>query len=78
MSIQIQLPAGSSVEWSVFTTAFRKVAGGSQDVSGNNALTWDLKDQNGASVADGLYYIRVKAVVGTSTTVKILKILIFR
>ncbi len=78
VSFNVQGPPGTVFTCDVFTTAFRKIAGSTQMVSGYDTLHWDLKDMDGAPVADGLYYLRVKAVAGGSTTVKILKVLVFR
>lgn len=76
--IPLQAPTGSSVEWSVFTTAFRKILDIPQGIPGNNAvLSWDLRDSRGERVADGLYFIRVQ-VTGTVKATKILKVLVFR
>ena len=76
--IPLQAPAGSSVEWSVFTTAFRKILDVTQSIPGNNAvLSWDLRDSRGRTVADGLYFIRVQ-VTGTVKATKVLKVLVFR
>jgi hypothetical protein len=72
----VQGPPGTTVTWDVFTTAFRKVAGGSQGVSGNATLSWNLTDKAGNRVSDGLYYLRVKAVVGQVSTAKILKLIV--
>ncbi len=78
VTMAIQSPPGANLTWAVFTIAFRKVNEGFQPVSGSNFLTWNLEDKGGVPVADGLYYIRVKAVAGNSTTIKIFKILVFR
>ncbi len=78
VSINVQGPTGTTFTCDVYTTAFRKVDGFSQKVSGNGTLSWDLKDMDGIPVADGLYYLRVKAVAGGTTSVKILKVLVLR
>ncbi len=71
-------PAGSNLVWDVFTTAFRKVAGGSLAFSGNTTIDWNLMDRGGTPVASGLYYIRVKGSAGGAATTKILKVIILR
>ncbi len=78
VSINVQGPPGTNFICDVFTTAFRKVASATWLVSGNGTLSWDLKDMDGTPVADGLYYLRVNAVAGGTTTVKILKVLVIR
>ena len=78
VTIPIQLPVGSRVEWSVFTTAFRKVLDTSSSVSGNSFnLVWNLEDQWQKPVASGLYYLRVQ-VTGLVKATKVLKILVIR
>jgi endoglucanase len=78
VSIQIQAPAGSTVEWGVFTTAFRKVLDRSNPIPGNNtALVWNLEDGWGTPVASGLYYLRLQ-ISGPVKATKILKILVLR
>jgi hypothetical protein len=76
--IPIAVPENSVVEWSVFTVAFRKILNVSNPVfAGCTALSWNLRDANGAPVANGLYYIRVQ-VKGANQTEKILKLLVTR
>ncbi len=78
VSIRLRFPTFSTVEWSVFTTAFRKILDVSNPVTGKDAtLVWNLEDCWGQPVADGLYYIRVQVdgpVMGTT----ILKVLVLR
>jgi hypothetical protein len=71
-------PSGSKVAWDVFTTAFRKIAGGSQPVNGVTPVDWYLQGQGTELVANGLYYIRVKVTSVNSSTTKILKVLVIR
>ena len=63
--------------WDVFTTAYRKVAGGAQGVRGEGTLQWDLTDDRGTRVAAGLYFLRVR-VTGRLSADKILKVLVLR
>jgi len=78
VSVQIQAPIGSTVEWSVFTTAFRKILDITKAIPGNNiTLTWDLKDQWENHAANGLYYLRVR-VSGPVQATQILKVLVLR
>ncbi len=77
-TIPIQLPAGSTIEWSVFTTAFRKVLDTTSPVSGGSFnLVWNLQDQWQKPVASELYYLRVQ-VTGPVKATKILKIVVLR
>ncbi len=77
VSIQLQAPAGSTVDWSVFTLTFRKILETSQPLSGNGAIVWNLADGSGKPVSNGLYYLRVQ-VTGPVNTTKILKLLVLR
>ncbi len=76
VSVSVEVPGPSSVSLDVFTTAFRKVVSQPPiQVTGSSNLHWDLKDNWGNPVADGLYYVRIQ-VSGIQPTVKILKILV--
>jgi len=78
VTIQIQAPSGSTPEGDVFTTAFRKVRHIPNSVQEENmALVWNLDDDGGSPVANGLYYLRVQ-VKGRVKASKILKILVTR
>lgn len=78
VSIQLRVPTGSAVEWSVYTMAFRKILGNSGPIEGNNTtLVWDLKDKWGTRVANSLYFVKVQ-VKGTHPETKILKVLVKR
>jgi len=67
----------SNLRWKIFTTAFRKIADHEEPVSSGGTLLWDLRDQSGAAVANGLYYLRVE-IVGPQPMTKILKVLVIR
>jgi hypothetical protein len=78
VTLQVRVPNGSKVEWSVFTTSFRKILDVSNPVPGNNAvLVWNLADGWGKPVGNGLYYLRVE-VTGPVKASKILKVLVTR
>lgn len=76
--MEIQAPGTAAVNWSVFTTAFRKVAGGTASVTGTGMIQWNLEDNSGKPVASGLYYLRVEIKDGQETVTKILKLLVLR
>jgi hypothetical protein len=76
-SIDVILPAASTIGWSVFTTAFRMIKSGTLSASaGKTIIQWDLKDKNESPVADGIYYIRIY--LKDSSTTKIFKVLVLR
>lgn len=77
VNIRIDVSKPSTVQWSVFTQAFRKIRSGETFIDQTGTIQWDLRDDQGMPVADGLYFIRVK-VTGGQTTVKIFKVLVIR
>ena len=78
ISIPVQGTGTFTVEWDVFTTAFRKIASGSTPANGSGVVQWDLKDMNGSGAAPGLYYVRIQFRAGQQDLKKILKLLILR
>jgi uncharacterized repeat protein (TIGR01451 family) len=48
---------GSSLRWTVYSTALRKIREGSLRTQGRTVLAWDLKDQKGKPVANGIYHV---------------------
>ncbi len=76
ISVSVNVPGPSTVNFDVFTAAFRKIVSQPPvQINGQTSLGWDLKDNWGNPVADGLYYIRIR-VSGIQPTVKILKVLV--
>lgn len=73
----VAVPRPSTITYDVFTTAFRKIAGGVSTTSTTANIQWDLRDSSGAYVANGLYYLRV-SVTGPQPVVKILKVMVVR
>ena len=74
----VAVPGTAQVGWSVFTLAFRKIREGETPVTGACTLQWDLKDGTGGWAANGLYYLRIQATIGGTTTTQTGKILIAR
>ncbi len=71
-------PPGSTVEWGLFTLAFRKILDKTVLIPGQNAtLVWNQQDKWGNLVSNGLYYLRVQ-VTGSSNQTKIWKLLVIR
>jgi hypothetical protein len=71
--VRFQIQGDASLaKFSVFTTAFRKIY---ESTAGSTA--WDLTDKNGASVSNGIYYIRFE-VQGTQPYSKVWKVLVLR
>jgi len=65
------------VKFGVFTAAFRKIFENDFTTS-DKTLTWDLTDKSGASVASGLYYLRIEVDGPSGPMVKIKKVLVVR
>jgi hypothetical protein len=77
ITFNVSVPGQSTVTIDVFTLAFRKIAGQTQAIDGDQTFQWDLKDISGIPTANGLYYVRVH-VSGPQSATKILKVLILR
>ena len=78
VSVHIQAPLGSTVEWSVFTMVYRKVLDNTYPITGNSTtLVWHLDDNGGNRVANGLYYLKVR-VNGINPYTKVMKVLVLR
>jgi len=60
VTLEISAACAKSLRWTLFTTAYRRVAGGEMTVLGRSAWRWDLRDDKGRAVASGLYYLSVE------------------
>jgi hypothetical protein len=74
-SFCIEVPGDSEVKVTVYTIAFRKVFERTLHVAKSTDFTWDMRDQWGSPVANGLYYVRVQ-ITGPVPTTKMMKLLI--
>ena len=77
MTVHVEVPVVSTVDWAIYTLNFRKICQGSTVVSDRGEIQWDLKDKTGSQVANGLYYFRVE-VKGPKPLVRTLKVLVVR
>lgn len=68
----------STIQWDVFTAAFRKIRSRKVAASTFNHLVWNLMDMEGSAVSDGLYYFRVEVDGMNGKTVTIKKVLVLR
>jgi len=59
--LKIELKSGcpKKAHFMIFTSAYRKVFDRVLTVMGTQYLTWDLKDQKGATVSNGVVYLKV-------------------
>jgi len=64
------------VELSVFTSGYRKIRQEILTVNGNTTLAWDLRDRQGSLVANGIYFVRLKASYGSQTITRIFKVIV--
>jgi hypothetical protein len=62
----------TTVEWTAYTMAYRKVYGETLVVDGPRTVVWNVCDAAGAHLSVGLYFVRVT--VGTNPVV--LKLLV--
>jgi len=79
IEIDVLLPGTSTVKYTIYTLAFRKIVWGTpylQDSTGAK-IKWNLQDNYGSKVADGLYYVRVD-VIGPQNSTRIFKVLVLR
>jgi hypothetical protein len=67
----------SRVRWKVFTVAFRKILDHDEGTTSGGTLVWNLSDQWGTRVANGLYYLRVE-IDGPQLLTKVLKVIVAR
>jgi hypothetical protein len=65
------------LEWAVYTVAFRKVLQARQSINDTCTVHWDLKDQWGKPLANGLYYLKAK-ISGATNLEKIRKLIVMR
>ena len=77
VNFKIQTPGLAKVQWSVFTSSFRKIISGEISVNGTGTIQWDLMDGSGAKVADGIYYVRIE-VKDSEYLSKIWKVLVLK
>ncbi len=77
ISFNVEVPGPSTVTLDVFTLSFRKIFSETEQINGSQTLLWDLKDLPGASVANGVYYVRIR-VKGSQSATETLKVMILR
>jgi|GEM_PF-1126638 len=78
LHLDAQGPPGSNLVWDIFSSAFRKVAGGTLSFSGTTTVNWNLTGKGGNLVSNGLYYLRVKGASPTNSNSRIFKVIILR
>jgi hypothetical protein len=74
--VDLTVPGPSQFHWTVFTTAFRKIAWGDTDISASQSFGWDLRDHTGVPAARGLYYLRLELDGDYGKVRKVCKVLI--
>jgi hypothetical protein len=76
--ITLDAPGQALATWDVFTTAFRKIDGGSARFNGGGTIQWNSQDKTGIKAASGLYYLRLEVQTSGGTIRKVFKILVVR
>jgi hypothetical protein len=61
-------------EWSIVTAGYRVVRRGDARVSGRTTVVWDLRDDQGALVANGLYWFVARAEDGEVVRTPVLRL----
>jgi len=77
VSIWIQVPKPTTIKWTVYSLAFRKIAEGETSIDQTGTIVWNFKDRYQKQVANGLYYMRVEAIRGQTIT-KLFKIMLLQ
>jgi hypothetical protein len=77
VDININISFPSTVTLTVFTLLGREVYQESWQLASDGTISWNLTDIQGATVANGLYYLKVQ-VSGNQPLVKVLKVLVLR
>jgi hypothetical protein len=73
-AVQVDLLSSCPIraEWKVVTTAYRVMAKGSLEVSGAGRVVWDLRDQKGRRVSNGLYTLVIETAGGESRRIPLM------
>ena len=74
--IQVNISEPSIVTYRVFTTAFREIFSFEKMINSSSVIDWNLRDESGQPVANGLYYIRVTVQNSQQVIQKIEKIIV--
>jgi hypothetical protein len=75
VKIDLLTSCPQEVDWTVFTSGYRKVYEETIWVSGPKTVVWNLRDKKSSQVSNGLYYVQVR--IG-NVGPKILKVLVQR
>jgi hypothetical protein len=78
VSVQLNLSGAYKVRWDIFTTAYRRIGGGSSISLPADRLVWNLKDHQGQDAANGIYYWRVEIKDANGNRTRLLKVLVIR
>lgn len=68
MKVDFLMSCPMTVEWAVYTVAYRKVYEERIEVNGARTVDWALKDGKGTSMASGMYFLEVKT--GSQTVIR--------
>ena len=71
--VEIRSLCPQTVHWAVFTAAYRKVVDRVEQVSGGSQIRWDLKDNLGRDVSNGIYFMRLEGNGGETVKIVVLR-----
>ena len=57
MTLDVAGPGLIFLEWSVYSTAFRKIRRETAIINRQGKIHWDLRDEKGVLVSNGIYYM---------------------
>lgn len=78
VTVQLNLTGSYQVDWDVFTTAFRKIAGARSSSLPGGQVVWNLKGPGQEEAANGIYYWRVEVKDALGKRSRIVKVLVLR
>jgi hypothetical protein len=77
VNVNINIPSPSTVTLTVFTVSSQKIYEKTWNLSSNGSISWNLTNNQGSVVANGVYYMRI-VVKGSQTSTKFLKVMVLR
>jgi hypothetical protein len=71
--LDVLSPCPQTVHWMVFTASYRKIMDKVENVSGGSQIRWDLKDDLGRDVSNGVYFLRFEGYGGEKFKIAVLR-----
>ena len=76
VQVQIDTRTSAVIQYQVFTTTYRRIFQSTENLTGYGVIHWNLEDEQGDAVANGLYYLEITVRSGSETLERIDKILV--